>query len=156
MWGCVTGSPQDIVIFPLCALRYSPAMPAKEPAQNPAEITVIAFNEAITAADLDALAGLLTDDHVFTDSAGTEIAGKPAVCDAWSGFFAAFPGYRNIFDSIATDGDTVIATGESRADDPRLSGPALWRARVTGGQLASWEVFDDTANIRAQLGLPDR
>ena len=47
---------------------------------------VARFNAAITAADIGALAGLITDDHRFVDSAGNEIAGREEVLAAWRGF----------------------------------------------------------------------
>jgi ketosteroid isomerase-like protein len=42
---------------------------------------VIAFNEAVNRRDLQALAGLMTDDHLF-DSAGARVTGKQAVLNA--------------------------------------------------------------------------
>ncbi|MCB1347545.1 MAG: nuclear transport factor 2 family protein, partial [Maritimibacter sp.] len=100
---------------------------------TPLEI-VHAFNDAITAADAEGLGRLMTDDHRFTDPAGTEIAGRAAVLAAWAGFFAAFPGYRNLFDDIRTAGDTICLRGVSECSDPRLDGPALWRATLDGGR----------------------
>ena len=63
----------------------------------PSETVAVAaaFNEAINTRDLDRLAGLMTDDHTFVDSAGGTVAGKPACVEAWRGFFEAFPDYRN-------------------------------------------------------------
>lgn len=115
--------------------------------------TIEDFNAAITAGDLGALARLVTDDHRFVDSAGTVIVGREAVLAAWQRFFEAFPGYRNIFEATRAEGDVVCLRGASRCADPRLDGPALWRATLEGSRLASWEVFDDTDATRAALGF---
>ncbi len=40
----------------------------------------------------------MSEDHRFIDSQGNIVSGKPACIAAWSGFFRAFPGYRNTFD----------------------------------------------------------
>lgn len=111
------------------------------------------FNAAIAAADLVAIARLITDDHRFVDPAGRAIVGRAAVLDAWRGFFAAFPGYVNIFDEMRAEGDTVCARGASRCGDPRLDGPALWRVTLRRGRPSVWEVFDDALETRARLGF---
>ncbi|GAB3431561.1 nuclear transport factor 2 family protein [Flindersiella endophytica] len=104
-----------------------------------------AFNAAINARDLDRLAGLMTDDHTFVDSAGETVAGKPACVDAWRGFFEAFPDYRNVFTSLvadAADGAVVTIEGRSECADARLAGPARWTAVVRDGRVARWQVDD--------------
>ena len=111
------------------------------------------FNLCITENDVDGISRLITDNHVFTDSAGTTISGKQAVLAAWNGFFAAFPGYRNAFKHYAERGDSIAIAGRSFSSDPRLDGPALWRAVLTDGKLSAWEVHDDTPENREMLGL---
>ena len=114
----------------------------------------LAFNDAITRGDLEALAGLMTDDHTFIDSAGTVLSGRDAVLEAWRGFFEAFPGYRNVWDEPATRGDVLIATGRSVcANEPRLDGAAIWQATVRGDRVAEWRVYEDTRENRTALGL---
>jgi ketosteroid isomerase-like protein len=103
---------------------------------------VAAFNDRINARDLDGLAALMTDDHTFVDSAGATFAPKSACAEAWRGFFDAFPGYRNVFTSLAAEGDTVTITGYSECSDPELAGPARWIATVREGKVARWQVSD--------------
>lgn len=104
---------------------------------------VRAFNDAINARDTDALAELMTDDHRFVDPAGAVVEGKAACLDAWRGFFAAFPDYRNVFDRVAGDGrGGVDVEGRSECTDPRLHGPARWHAAVRDGRVAEWRVTD--------------
>lgn len=111
------------------------------------------FNTFISANDIDALSSLLTDDHVFIDTAGTQVSGKAAVLAAWSSFFSAFPGYRNQFTGFVERGREVCIEGHSSCSDPRLCGPALWRAVVRDGQIVEWRVFEDTPENRVMLGM---
>ena len=120
-----------------------------------ADPTVIvgAFNDAINRRDLDALAALMTDDHVFTDTEGNQVTGKRACTTAWEGFFDAFPGYRNTFDEVRDDGAAATMRGHSTCPGyPELTGPALWRAETRGDKLTAWQVHDDTPENRALLG----
>ena len=101
-----------------------------------------AFNDHINARDLDGLAALMTDDHTFVDAVGDTVEGKPACVEAWRGFFAAFPDYRNVFASVVADGDTVTALGHSECSVPALDGPARWTATVRGTLVSRWHVED--------------
>ncbi len=108
------------------------------------QVTVtIAFNDRITAADLDGLAALMTEDHTFVNASGRVMAGKQACIDAWRGFLHSFPSYRNVFTSIVAEGDTVTATGHSECDVAQLAGPARWTATIRDGKVARWQVSSD-------------
>ena len=73
------------------------------------------FNECITNADLKGLANLMTEDHVFCDTANNRIKGKDNnIVQAWEPFFNFDPGYRNIFENIVARGSTVIMQGHKR------------------------------------------
>jgi hypothetical protein len=75
------------------------------------------------------------------DTDGHPVEGRAACRNAWSGFFAAFPDYRNVFVRLWTDvGGQVVADGFSRCSEPALHGPARWRATVRGGHIARWQV----------------
>jgi ketosteroid isomerase-like protein len=77
------------------------------------EVTVVSsFNGAINAEDLDRLGELMTEAHRFVDSAGATIDGRVACVDAWRGFFAAFPDYRNVFDECRCSGDGLVFVRE--------------------------------------------
>jgi ketosteroid isomerase-like protein len=104
---------------------------------------VTSFNEAINDRDLDRLASMMTDAHRFVDSAGATIVGKLACIDAWRGFFAAFPDYRNLFEEYRCEGDgMVFVRGHSECSDALLQGPAEWRVIVRNGLVDQWQVFD--------------
>jgi len=102
----------------------------------------IRFNDHINDRDLGGLASLMTDDHVFVDPDGAAVSGRAACIDAWRGFFAAFPDYRNVFASLTANGDTVTITGHSVCTEPALAGPAVWTATIRGGSVARWQVQD--------------
>lgn len=100
----------------------------------------VQFNECINAGDLRGLADLMTEDHQFVDTEGTVVSGRDACVEAWRGFFAAFPGYRNVFTDMATDETTVTISGYSESAEPALAGPARWTARIAGDRVAEWRV----------------
>jgi len=88
-------------------------------------VVVTSFNEAINAQDLDRLGELMTDAHRFVDSTGDTIDGKDACIDAWRGFFAAFPDYRNDFEEYRRLGaGLVFVRGHSVCNVAELDGPA--------------------------------
>jgi len=118
-----------------------------------AEALVRSFNVCISGRDADGLSTLMTGDHVFIDTAGNRVAGKEACLNAWRGFFAAFPNYRNVLERMRMTGDAVAVAGHSSCSDPRLNGPALWSAKLRGAQICEWRVYDDTAANRERLGL---
>ena len=122
---------------------------------DPHALTV-AFNEHINNRDLDGLAKLMTDDHTFIDTADHVIRGKADCLKAWGGFFKLFPDYRNAFDRLVVEDDSVIVVGRSSCSDVRLDGPALWVAKAKGDKLAEWRVFEDTPANRRTLGIAEK
>ena len=118
------------------------------------ESVVARFNDGINGRDLDVLARLMTDDHVFIDSAGGRVDGRHRCLDAWRGFFGSYPDYRNEFASMVLASRGVIAVlGRSVCSEPALDGPALWTARTREGRLCEWRVYEDTPETRARIGL---
>jgi ketosteroid isomerase-like protein len=88
----------------------------------PGEV-VEAFNAAINARDIDALAALMTDNHEFIDAESASIRGKEACVAAWRGFFAAFPEYRNTFTRLAAvDAEPVTALDHAASADASAEG----------------------------------
>jgi ketosteroid isomerase-like protein len=111
------------------------------------------FNECINSRDLEGLAALMTDDHTIIDSANAAVRGKERVVEAWKGFFALFPDYRNIFDRVESRDNLVAIRGRSTCSEQLLDGPALWTAQVSGDKVAEWRVYTDTAENRAALNF---
>jgi ketosteroid isomerase-like protein len=104
---------------------------------------VCAFNEAINARNLAALADLMTEAHRFIDSAGATVNGKNACVEAWRGFFDSFPDYRNVFDDVEDIGDgVVLVRGRSECRFAPLDGPAEWRAVIRDARVDVWQVSE--------------
>ena len=100
--------------------------------------TALAFNECISNADIEALSGLMTDDHVFIDTANNRIEGKSGnLTQAWIPFFDRYPGYRNIFEKIIVKDTTVIMQGYSICSDENLNNVhAIWIAEIADGKVS--------------------
>jgi hypothetical protein len=118
-----------------------------------AGLVVIQFNHCITHRDLDGLTALMSDDHVFIDSANNRVEGKAACTAAWRSFFEAFPDYRNEFERVRSLREDAVMSGRSICSDPLLDGPALWTAKVNDGLVSEWRVLADTPANRAAIGL---
>jgi ketosteroid isomerase-like protein len=117
----------------------------------------MSFNDCITRRDIGGLSRLMSDDHVFIDSADNIVSGKTRCVEAWQGFFAAFPDYRNHFARVLLAGDKVVMIGHSVCSDTRLAGPALWTAKVEGDLVSEWRVYRTQALTgRASGSLIDR
>jgi hypothetical protein len=97
-------------------------------------LVALRFNECITAADLAGLAALMSADHRFVDIEGNVVSGKAACVAAWRGFFASFPGYRNVFSAVV----------------PR---PGPVDGHCAGDEVTEWRVHEDTPRTRRALGL---
>lgn len=119
-----------------------------------------AFVDAINHGDVERLGSLITDDHRFVDSMGTEYRGRDAMCSGWKRYFAMVPDYRIEVQESCEHGPVVHMVGrahgtfahEGRLDAAdRWSVPAAWRAVVTGNQVASWHVFADNEPMRRAM-----
>jgi ketosteroid isomerase-like protein len=112
------------------------------------------FNACINNQDLDGLADLMSEDHVFIDSSDEVHEGKQIMVASWAKFFEQYPDYRNHFEYIKAHGDLVLIAGRSTCTFKLLDGPALWTAKVRDGLVVEWRVYLDTEENRRDLGLP--
>lgn len=113
------------------------------------------FNACINRRDLQGLATFMTEDHTFIDKANHEVQGKEQVVEAWKGFFALFPDYRNIFERVESRNPLVVIIGRSTCSEKALDGPALWTAQLRGEKVAEWRVYEDTPENRKRLGFEE-
>ena len=122
---------------------------------NSSDLMLIAlkFNEKINQRDLEGLVELMTDDHTFIDILGKITTGKDVMKDGWREFFKKYPDYRNIFTSVTIRNDVVVMVGYSTCSYKPLDGPALWTAKVHGGRVSEWRVYEDTPLNRRKLGI---
>ena len=116
---------------------------------EPEDVT-FRFVDAINHADLNRLSGLMTEDHTFVDSDGTEIVGRHAVVTAWSSFFSMVREYRVVVDQSLSESTTVVllgtATGAFLSEAVpsalnRWTVPAAWRVVIEGDCVALWQVY---------------
>jgi len=111
------------------------------------------FVAAINRHDAEALAALMTPDHLFVDSVGQRTAGAAAMAAGWRGYFAMCPDYWVRIDDAAADGDVTLAVGEAGGtiDGVSWRTPAAWKAAIREGKIAEWRVFADNQPVREIL-----
>ena len=107
------------------------------------------FLAAINDHDVEALAALMTTDHVFTDSLGNRVQGAASMQAGWRGYFAMCPDYAITVEDVLSESDTVLATGEAGGsiDNTAWKTPAAWKAIIRDGQVAEWRVFADNKPV---------
>ena len=124
---------------------------------NPIEV-VLEYERLINSRNVDAIAGLLTEDSVFIDSLGQTIQGAGNLRAAWNGYFKMVPDYSISHSEIFSNGDTVAMFGTAQGTFARgaevkkedfWKTPASWRAVVKGAKITIWQVFADNEPIRA-------
>lgn len=117
---------------------------------------ITAFIEAINAHDVDALARLMTDDHLFVDSLGSRVVGADAMTAGWRHYFAMFPDYRIDLDEILTEGSDAMLRGSAHGTLYQNGAPvpdgawtvaAAWRVVVLGGKISLWQVYADNKQV---------
>ncbi len=112
----------------------------------------VAFVEAINAADLEAMRGLMTDNHTFTDALGNSFSGADEMIAGWRHFLHAYPGYRIRVDHGFADASWAAlygrAEGKWRIGDRVLPGhwsvASAWLAEIEAGRVRRWRVYCDT------------
>lgn len=135
-----------------------------------AKETVFAYIDAINEHDVEKLAELMAEDHVFIDTYDGEVQGCDDMKEGWKGYFAWFPDYLIEPVDIFTNGNVVAIFGyasasykglKSSQDDSYWKLPAAWKAIVSNGQIASWKVICDskipmeTMNERDREDVPE-
>lgn len=126
---------------------------------SPTEV-VLAFIDAINSQSIDRIVGLMTPDHLFTDSLGKEIPGRRYMRDAWLGYFKLVPDYRITVAETFAEGDRVVVVGRAGGTfspdgqlrpENRWQLPAAWRGRVDGHRVAEWNAFVDHEPLREAM-----
>jgi ketosteroid isomerase-like protein len=117
-------------------------------------MAALRFNEKINERDLDGLVELMTVDHAFIDKLGEIHKSRRVMKKDWKSFFDSYPDYRNIFTRVQVVEDgLVVMMGYSSCSHPPLDGPALWSAKLRGGQVSEWRVYEDKPENRRKLGI---
>jgi ketosteroid isomerase-like protein len=118
------------------------------------KLVVLQFNECINHQDIEGLASLMSDDHMFIDSSNDVYTGKAFMVEGWIEFFESYPDYQNHFSIIESRENLVLVIGRSTCSYAPLDGPALWTAKIENDLVAEWRVYLDTSENRAILNLP--
>src|SRR5580658_10295755 len=122
---------------------------------NPVE-TVLEFMDRINRRDGDALAELMTEDHVFMDSLGQSVRGREKMRAGWRGYYSFCPDYWVTHAEILQNGNrvavfgsaggTIAAKGELPSEN-KWQIPAAWLALVENGLVKEWRVYADNKPV---------
>lgn len=119
--------------------------------------TVAQFIECINRQDVEGLCRLMTADHLFVDSLGTEIRGREKMLAGWRAYFAMVPDYHITVSRHFQSEDATAFFGQARGTyspdcqvlpQNRWETPAAWLAVVRDGLVAEWRVYADNEPIR--------
>jgi ketosteroid isomerase-like protein len=122
---------------------------------NPVE-TVLQFMERINRRDVDKLAELMTEDHVFIDSLGNSVRGRETMRAGWRGYFALCPDYWVSHEEVFQNGNTValfgsaggtIAASGELPPENKWRASAAWLAVVENGLVKEWRVYADNKPV---------
>jgi len=111
--------------------------------------TVLEFLDRINQRDVDKLAELMTDDHVFVDSLGNQMRGREKIRAGWRGYYGMCPDYWVSHEELFEKGDSVavigVAGGTIRGKQWKT--PAAWLAMVEKDRVKEWRVFADNKPV---------
>jgi len=118
--------------------------------------TVLQFLERINLRDVDKLAELMTNDHLFIDSLGQSVRGREKMRAAWQGYYAFCPDYwvshEEMFEKgnrvavFGLAGGTIAANGKLPPEN-KWRTPAAWLAVVEKGLVKEWRVYADNKPV---------
>jgi ketosteroid isomerase-like protein len=125
--------------------------------------TVLEFINRINRRDVDGLAELMTEDHLFVDAVGQTVRGRENMRAGWRSYYAFCPDYWVTHEQIFADGVTVAAFGAAGgtiAENDALPArnrwqtPAAWRAKVENGKVKEWRVYADNKPVYEIMARP--
>ena len=118
---------------------------------KPAE-TVLEFVDAVNRQHIDKMIGMMTPDHLFTDSLGKEIPDRRSMRDAWLCYFRMVPDYAIEVREVYTSKKSVVAVGTATGTyskdgkslpENRFTIRAAWRAVVERDRICEGQVLAD-------------
>jgi hypothetical protein len=132
---------------------------AREPL--PALAVAISFIDCINRTDLVRLAALMHPDHRLVVSDEPPVVGRDSNVNAWRGYFTAFPEYVIYPRFLVENADQVAVLGATTGshlnlpDEEELRLDVIWIGEALDGFLTLWQVCDDSAALRRDLGIPE-
>jgi SnoaL-like domain len=117
----------------------------------------LAFVAQINAHDVDGIVGLMTPDHVFIDGLGSTFRGAETMRGGWKAYLGWFPDYAVEVREQFSRENAVALFGKARGTYA-MNGtlrrenfweiPAAWRALISNGRVAEWQVYCDNDPAR--------
>jgi ketosteroid isomerase-like protein len=114
--------------------------------------TVLHFMDCINQRDVDKLAELMTEDHVFVDSLGQSVHGREKMRAGWRGYLSFCPDYwvthedifanGNLVAVFGSAGGTIAASGKLPPEN-KWRTPAAWLAVIENSLVKEWRVYAD-------------
>jgi len=117
---------------------------------------ILEFINHINRHDVDAIASLLSDDHIFTDTDNNTVIGKENMKTAWKLYFDWFPDYTIEISDIIQGETCIAAFGFASATYLNLHNeqksnhwhiPASWKIILENEKIKLWQVYADTKII---------
>lgn len=115
---------------------------------NPEEIFT-QFVASINHHDAEALASMMTPNHLFIDSLGHRVESAVSMQAGWRGYFAMCPDYWIRIDTTMSKDNLVLAAGQAGGTikGTAWQTPAAWKAAIHADQVAEWQVFADNKPV---------
>jgi ketosteroid isomerase-like protein len=123
---------------------------------TPTEVA-LEFVKRINERDVTKLCELMTEDHLFIDSAGERFEGREVMRNGWNSYYQWFPDYAITVTDILAEGEVVglfgstsgtfAVEGELHAQN-HWAGPAAWKVVIRGKHVAEWWVYADNEPVR--------
>ncbi len=120
------------------------------------EKIILSFVEKINQHDPKGIVTLMTEDHLFIDSAGNRVQGKEKMLSAWQGYFQMMPDYHIEVEKIFDSKGEVVLLGTARGTyavegkllkENQWEIPAAWRGVVQNGLVKEWQVYADNSPV---------
>jgi ketosteroid isomerase-like protein len=128
---------------------------------NPQPLEVaMDFIKRINSGDVNALCGLMTEEHIFQDALGKRIIGRETMRQGWTMYFKLVSNYQVHAVEFFQTGDRLAIlgtasgryTGGGEANNNFWEVPAAWLAVVKDGLVAEWRVYADNQPLRKLMG----
>jgi hypothetical protein len=126
---------------------------------QPPVAVAISFVDCINRTDIVGLSALMSTDHELRVFDEVPLIGRAANTEAWVGYSTSFPDYVIYPHVIAADGETVTILGHTTGSHLGLDEDAearltlIWLLQVSGGEVMSWVLLEDTPVHRSAYGL---